>query len=128
MAMIECSECHAEISSNAATCPRCGNPQISNSEKRSEIATGHSKMSNFFYTLTWIAFGFSAIVALLIYSDHRDNGGRRNAEKEAEQKAECSKALLGIGKVITYVDRQAYDKVVADKCAGYAFDGKPIRP
>lgn len=37
MAMIECSECHAEISSNAASCPRCGNPSKKNSTETKEV-------------------------------------------------------------------------------------------
>lgn len=32
MAMIECSECKAQISSKAAACPQCGNPNVAHSE------------------------------------------------------------------------------------------------
>lgn len=37
MAMIECLECHVEISSNAVSCPHCGNPSRKKSTETMEV-------------------------------------------------------------------------------------------
>lgn len=43
MALIECSECGTEVSSNAAACPKCGNPIVDSAEAK---AAGTNVVTN----------------------------------------------------------------------------------
>ena len=45
MALINCSECHAQISSNAASCPQCGNPNSSMPVEKTSTSTTAVQMN-----------------------------------------------------------------------------------
>lgn len=101
MALINCNECGKEISTGADACPHCGYKQ--------------PKKSIWPVVFAWIFVLIGApIAAALIFGDHN------KAERDAQAKAVCVKALLDGARVTSYVDKQAYDKVVADKCAGFS--------
>ncbi|HEU0283269.1 MAG TPA: hypothetical protein VFQ99_05755 [Gallionella sp.] len=100
MALINCKECGKEVSTEATACPHCG-------------AKPPKKSSGLM--ILFIIVG-SVIALVLIISG---SPGGRSGEGEQARRAECAKALLEGSRVTSYLDKQAYDKVVADKCAGY---------
>lgn len=66
MALIECSECNSEVSSNASACPKCGNP-IAKIQPTEVAKEGHGLL----YYLAWIIsvpiilfFGSAIIVGI----------------------------------------------------------------
>ena len=77
----------------------------------------------------WIFSIFGVIIGLFILFAILGSSPemRANAKnKDDARKMECVNAVVEIGKVTSYVDKQAYEKVVAEKCEGLTIDGQPI--
>lgn len=107
MALINCKDCGKEVSTEAKACPHCGaKPPKTPSKHGFPIA----------------AILIIGIIAWLNHQASIPESPEARAEREeraTQARAECAKALLGGARVTGYVDKQAYDKVVADKCAGF---------
>lgn len=69
MALIECSECHKEISDKAVACPHCGSPTAPSvapkqSEPPNTSVTGNARTSKKTSSITWIVLAFVVAVSL----------------------------------------------------------------
>jgi len=65
MALVVCSECGAQISSEAVSCPKCGKPMVDYELRMKTPKAGESSAGNFFRILavfTWIGGFITAIV------------------------------------------------------------------
>lgn len=112
MALIECDECGAEVSSKAAACPKCGNPLAE------PIAPPPPQAEQGFNYMFWIGLPVALVVAFLSigYISYQAHGG--DAAFAKERKDECVKELMSnVGhSTLGYADKQAYDAHVAEKC------------
>lgn len=112
MALVTCSECKSEISDTATSCPKCG------------------------YTAPkpgwpwgWIIGAPVGLFALvMIVGTVGANKAGYQDQINADARRECSKALMSSLGTSTsgYQDKQAYEAVVREKCAGMSINGKPV--
>lgn len=112
MALGNCPECQAAVSSSAANCPHCG---------------FKLRSSGFVRALKWIVgIPVAAFVAMMVAGFFLKDDGRVS---ESERK-ECAAAMMSsIGSSTrNYTDKLAYEKVVREKCSGITIDGKPVVP
>lgn len=80
MALINCVECHSEVSSNAPACPKCGNP-LSKTKGKESVDKGHG----FFYYLAWvIATPFILFFGAVVLSVISDSGKPEKPKSDAE--------------------------------------------
>lgn len=108
MALIECFECHNEISSNARSCPKCGNPlSRDNATVAAQAPTPEqaSKKRGFFFYAGWavfsvvgLFFGSAFVAAIVEGSSGRSRSAPSNAEIKTATKrifATCEEQVLG---------------------------------
>jgi hypothetical protein len=114
MAMIECDECGAQISSKAAACPQCGNPMNYLAGTAVPAPTVVRRGFNF---KLWIGLPLVVFVVLVVISSN----SKPDPQAEKARREECVKALMSNMDTSTrgYADRQAYEAHVASKCEGY---------
>lgn len=110
MALVKCSECHAEISDTATSCPHCGFKP-----PRASLPWG------------WIIGAPIGLFALVMAVGTAESDRRAPADAASAER-ECAKAMMSnISRSTTgYGDYQAYEATVREKCAGMEIDGKPI--
>jgi hypothetical protein len=120
MAMIECDECGAEISSKAAACPMCGNPQSFFGDQRIQPVVIKQKST----IKLLIAIPFTILIALITISyiiakDDARTGASAKRQKEAT--AICVDAMMSNMGTNTfgYLDKQTYENHVKENCQGY---------
>ena len=68
MALINCSECNAEVSDNAQSCPKCGNPI---NQPKSEPEKGGC--------LKWVIGGIAVLVLIAFTMDGEDSSPKSSA-------------------------------------------------
>lgn len=72
MALIKCSECGREVSSNAAKCPNCGNPIDTAvhcpkcGSKNTKVITGASKVAS---VAMWGVFAANKVISKYVCND-----------------------------------------------------------
>lgn len=81
MAMIECGECHAEISSNATACPKCGNPQSVGTLEKPTKPRG-------FVSLLLVACSVVFVILIVVANSPSESYEARDARYQAA-KQEC---------------------------------------
>lgn len=114
MAMIVCGECKANISSNAASCPRCGNPVTLPKEELTKSKTKENKINPFLVFLILLAVFLVAIIG-----GNWPTDAKMSADAD-QRREECVKALMSnMGhSTVGYADQQAYSSHVASECDG----------
>ncbi|MFZ6773026.1 zinc-ribbon domain-containing protein [Undibacterium sp. SXout7W] len=119
MALINCSECNAEVSDKAAACPKCGNP-ISKIPVVTEKSTPWV-----LYTLGGIGILFVSFVIV----GSIGNAAMNSPENLAKRKQRCTEAMMsGIGKSDMYKYSQEYRDNVKDACEGMEINGVKVVP
>jgi len=139
VALINCSECRAEISDRAVSCPKCGNPMglatvaAATGQVSSPRAPAYSmpdeapKKSGGW--LKWIFIVPAALFGMVMcIGAVADRDGSKSAARFEKQKAECTTAMMSsIGHSTTgYADKAAYDAKVREACNGLTLNGKEL--
>ena len=131
MALVSCSECAAEISDKASSCPKCGNPMASPviSHEPAYVPPPPAAEEKSGGWLKWVFIVPAVLFGLIMcVGSVSDPDGKRAAARFESQKRECAEAVASsIGhSTVGYADKAAYDAKVRDKCDGLTIDGKPL--
>lgn len=132
MALIDCSECGGKLSSNAASCPHCGNPNKVNAHEMMEGAVlGDSSTLAFGNaqkpagTSIWfkVAIGFGLTAAVLAVIIIVGLVSYKNLEPQARteaQREECRQVILAASRNPPkgYSENKALQDDLKEKCQG----------
>ncbi|MFZ6655920.1 hypothetical protein [Undibacterium sp. TJN19] len=117
MALVNCSECDAEVSDKAAACPKCGNP----------IATPVIAKPTPWLRYTLIS-GIT-LFSLFVLAGMVGSAYYNSPENFEKRKKKCLDAMTSsIGKAGGYQFTQEYRDNVNVSCEGMEFNGVKITP
>ena len=124
MALVECVECKASISSEAIACPRCGKPRPPAIDAASEALSPPLTMQPISDkgVPSWLVISALTIIVvvgfILTTGSQNNNSVVEKAERTPEQKAKCEAAVReGIAtNTSNYQDHRAYSKRLEEDC------------